>query len=199
MELHKEKEVKSATKNQFLIRNLLKGFFWLAVIVAAFIIAKNNIDINYISWLKPIYENPSLVFLVFMISEFVFGIIPPEIFFMWALTAESIYAYAQTIALLACISYAAGIFGFWFGTKLNRTTYFRLLKRKYLSKYEKYINKFGAFLIIVSSLTPIPFSAISMLVGSLKYPFRQYLIYSLFRFARFAAYAAIIYEANKLS
>jgi membrane protein YqaA with SNARE-associated domain len=58
------------------------------------------------------------------------------------------------------------------------------------------LQKYGVFLILVAAITPLPWSAISMLVGSLHYPSKKYLLWALARFIRFAVYAAIIWEAN---
>lgn len=55
----------------FLIRNLLKGFVWLAVIIAAFVFVKYNVDVDYYAWLEPIYTNTGLIYLIFLISEVV--------------------------------------------------------------------------------------------------------------------------------
>jgi membrane protein YqaA with SNARE-associated domain len=94
------------------------------------------------------------------------------------------------------ISYLAGIAGYWIGVYLNHTRFYRILKRRVFGKYQVYLNKFGTFLIIVAALTPLPFSGIAMLVGSSRYPFKKYIVYSSFRFLRFVIYSYIIWEAS---
>ena len=60
----------------------------------------------------------------------------------------------------------------------------------------RHLYRYGGFLVIVASLTPIPSTGVPMLVGLLKFPLKNYLLFSLFRFVRFAVYGFIIWEAN---
>ena len=183
----------------FLFRNLLKGFAWLAAIIVAFILIKHNVDVDYFKRLEPIYTNTGLIYLIYLISEVFFGIIPPELFMIWAATSFELTAFVFHIALLAFFSYLAGVLGFGIGVFLNKSLFFRLSKKRLLGKYEKYLLEYGAFLVIVAAVTPVPFSGISMLVGSIDLPFRRYIIFSLFRFLRFIVYAFIVWEANIIS
>lgn len=182
----------------FFIRNLAKGLLWLAAIVAAYIFLKNRIDPDYLEWVRPFNENPALLYLVFSISEVMIGIIPPEIFMIWALRNNDIQEYVYYIAILTAITYAAGVVGYWIGRYFNTSRYYRLLKRRLIGRYEKYLYKFGGFLIIVASLTPIPFSGVAMLVGSIRYSFTRYLMYSSSRILRFVAYSYVMWEAHSL-
>jgi membrane protein DedA with SNARE-associated domain len=185
-------------KSTFLIRNLLRGLVWLAVIIAAFLFIKNKVDINYLAWLKPIYNSTTIIFLVYLTSELIIGIIPPEVFMIWALRNGSVIEYMTLILLLALISYIAGLTGYFFGRYLNTTLLYRFIRRKFLRKMEGMLNIYGLYIIIVAALTPLPFSGVSMLVGSVKYPLRKYILYSLSRFARFAVYSWFIWEANAI-
>lgn len=185
-------------KTYFLLRNLSRGLLYLAIIVIVFILAKKYISVDYIKWLAPIYEKPNLMFSIFLASEIVIGIIPPEFFMVWALRTGSMPDYITSIILLALISYIAGMIGYGIGRYFNTSRFYRFLKRKYFGKYSKYLHEFGGFLVVVAAVTPLPYSGISMLVGSERYPFKRYFIFSLFRFLRFVVYAAIIWEANIL-
>ncbi len=186
----------SQKKSIFLIRNLARGIVWLGVIIALFFIFKKYVDANYLKWLAPLYERPILVFLIFTISEIIIGIIPPEIFMLWGLRDGVVTNYIYIIILLAIISYIAGIIGYLFGSYLDSTRIYRFLRRKFLSKSQRLLNTYGLYLIIVAALTPLPFSGVSMLVGSVNYPFRKFLFYSTTRFIRFGLYSWIIWEAN---
>lgn len=187
---------KDQEKFNFLLRNLAKGFLWLALLVGGFIIFKKYVSIDYFSWLQPVYEKPLLVYGIYTASEVLFGIIPPEIFMMWGLRSGSLSDYMITIAILSIISYIAGMIGFLIGRYFERTRFFKIFKKRVFGKYEKYLRRFGAFIIIVASLTPLPFSGVSMLIGSVDFPFRKYLLFALFRFMRFGAYSYIIWQAN---
>jgi len=183
-------------KRQFLIRNLLKGFLWLGVIVGGYIIARKYFDFSMESVLGPFYDQPKVVYGIFLASEVIFGIIPPEFFMIWSLRSGVLNAYINNVIALSSISYLAGVIGFLIGEFLNNTQFYKEMKKRVFGKFEEHLNNYGGFLVIVASLTPIPFSGIAMLVGSVKYSFRKYLWFSLFRFLRFFAYSIIIWEAN---
>lgn len=146
--------------------------------------------------LGPIYDRPTIVYLVFLASEVIFGIIPPEFFMIWSLKDELLADYVYDIIGLSTISYVAGIIGFGIGAYLKNTRFYRIMKVRVFGKFEKHLNNYGGFLVIVAALTPLPFSGIAMLVGSVHYSFRKYLWFSLFRFLRFIAYGFVIWEAN---
>ena len=192
-------QTKYHSKRHFLWRNLLRGFVFLVLIIAAYILFKNKGGMEYISWLEPIYGQPTLMFLIYTASEILFGIIPPELFMVWALNQGDIGTYASIIALLMFISYGAGWLAYYVGKRSRNSPWYRFLKRKYFSKYETYLQEFGSFLIIVASVTPLPYAAICMLVGAADYKVSKFGIYSLFRLLRFIVYASIIWEANTLS
>jgi membrane protein YqaA with SNARE-associated domain len=189
---------KKREETVFFVKNLLKGFLMLAIIVVAYVLLKDRIDPENFDWLRPFYERPIIVYAIFIVSEVLIGIIPPEFFMIWATRHDDVNVYIYLILILTVVSFAAGIIGYWIGRYFNRTRYYRLLKRRFFGKYEKYLIRFGGFLIIVASLTPLPFSGIAMLVGSIRYPFRKYLYFSAFRFLRFAAYSYVIWQAHTL-
>jgi len=185
-------------RNRFLLRNLIKGLVWLAIIVVGYIFLRKNYDFTLESVLGPIYHKPTIIYLFFLASEVIFGIIPPEFFMIWSLRSGVLINYVNNIIALSFISYAAGIIGFGIGTYLKNTQFYKHMKKRVFGKFEKHLNNYGGFLVVVASLTPLPFSGIAMLVGSVHYSIRKYLLFSLFRFARFLTYSMVIWEANIL-
>lgn len=183
-------------KRRFLLRNLGKGLVWLIVIVGGYFYARDNLDFSLETVLGPFYDRPKIVYLIFLASEVIFGIIPPEFFMIWSLRTEVLSSYIYNLISLSAISYAAGVIGFLIGQYLNETQFFVAMKKRVFGKFEDHLTQYGGFLVIVAAVTPIPFSGIAMLMGSVKYSFRKYLYFSLFRFARFLVYAIIIWEAN---
>lgn len=115
---------------------------------------------------------------------------------IWALRNGIVFEYSMLILLLAVLSYIAGLIGYFFGRYLNTTLLYRFIRMKFLRKMERMLNIYGLYIIIVAALTPLPFSGVSMLVGSVKYPLKKYILYSLFRFGRFAIYSWFIWKAN---
>lgn len=185
-------------RTQFFLKNLFRGFVWLAVIVGGYFYLKNNYNFSLEEVLGPFYERPTIIFSIFLGSEVIFGLIPPELFMIWALRHELLDLYIQNVIALALISYFAGVIGYYIGSKFSTTRLYRILQKNYLEKFEKHFNRFGGFLVIVAALTPLPFSGICMLMGAVKYPFRRFLFISMTRFIRFVVYAIIIWEANIL-
>ena len=190
------KESKVREKTRFLLGNLLKGFVWLAVLVSAYIIAKRHLNFDLQVFLGPLYDNAPMIFCIFLVSELVFGIIPPEFFMFWALRHENINFYMENVAALAFMSYFAGLIGYYIGSYFNSTRIYRLIRRNYLQKFDKHFNRYGGFLVVVAALTPLPFSGICMLAGAVKFNLKMFIWFSLFRFVRFTAYSIVIWEAN---
>jgi len=183
-------------KGAFFIRNFLRGILIMVVFIVLFLLFKKFAKPENFEFLKPLYDNPLLVFTIYTLSEVFLGIIPPEVFFIWSASKNNLSVYIFDISLLAIISYMAGLLGFWIGVKLNSTIIYRFIKRRYLNKYLKYLNNYGFFVIVVAALTPLPFSGISMLMGSVNYPFQKFWIYALSRFVRYGIYSIVFWEVN---
>ncbi|MDH5609995.1 MAG: VTT domain-containing protein [Cyclobacteriaceae bacterium] len=189
---------KTADKAQFLLWNLVKGIIWLAILIVGYLMARKYLGFDLKEWMGPLYENSVAIYLIFLVSEVVFGIIPPEFFMFWSLRSEILQVYISNVAALATISYLAGIIGYYIGSYFNTTALFRLFKRRIFGKFERHFNTYGGFLVIVAALTPLPFAGICMLMGAVKYTFRKFVLISMMRFVRFIVYAIIIWEANIL-
>ena len=173
---------------RFVTRNLLKGVAILSFFVLIYILFKKFVHVDYLIWLEPFFDNTLLILIIFLISEVFIGIIPPEVFVLWALRENTFTEFTGIIVLLAFISYSAGITGYIAGARLKRFLYLRFLRRKYLKKLERNLQTFGVYLIIIAALTPVPYSGTSMLIGSSNYPFRKFSFYALTRFIRFGGY-----------
>ncbi|MBN1338530.1 MAG: VTT domain-containing protein [Bacteroidales bacterium] len=185
-------------KARFFLSNFLKGLLWLIILIVVFVLARKHVNPDFNAYLQPFLDNTPLILTIYCLSEFLLGIIPPEMFMIWALKFETLNHYIFYVTLFSLISYIAGTSGFLFGKYLNNTRYYRYLRRRFLGKYHSLLTKYGFFLILVAALTPLPFSAISILVGSLNYPAGKYLLYALSRFPRYAVYAFIIWESGLL-
>ncbi len=180
------------------MRNLTKGLIWLAVIVAMFIFTKHTVSSDTWERFEPLLSKEWLVFAVFCLSEVIIGLIPPEVFIIWALRNDALSGYLFHVFLFSLISYCAGIVVFNAGKYLHKTLLYRKLKQAYLEKSEKLLQKYGQYLILVASLTPVPFSATAILVGAVNYPLKNYVLISLTRFIKFAFSAWIIWHANAI-
>lgn len=196
--LNKDEKQEALDKTYFFLRNLFKGLIWLGVIVGGYFYLESHYDITLAGLLGPVYNQPTIVYLIFLFSEIVFGLFPPELFMIWSLRSGLVETYILNVIALSTISYLAGVIGYYIGSKFSFTKLYVTIQKRYLGKYEQYFNRFGGFLVVVAALTPIPFSAVCMLMGAVKYPMKRFLLISASRFVRFAAYAFIVWEANIL-
>lgn len=183
-------------RTQFFLRNLLRGIIFLIVIIGGYFLAKKHLGIDLKEIMGPLYESPKTVFTIFWISEIVFGIIPPEFFMIWSQRHEDFDLFVSNVLVLMSISYVAGVIGYWFGAYLHTTRAYDFLKKRVFGKFEEHFNRYGGFLVVVAAMTPIPFSGICMLVGSVRYPFSRFLLFAMVRFVRFTVYAYVIWQAH---
>lgn len=190
------KPAKKRLKFKFFIKNLLRGLLTLGVIVIAIVLMNNNLEEGKLEWLTNLH--PLLVYFVFLISEVIFGIIPPAFFMFWSVDGGIFDFFVFDILFLSIISFGAGILGYQIGAILEHTPWFARFKNRFLNKYEKLLMRYGGFLIFVAALTPLPYSGICMLVGAYRFPFKKFLLYASTRFLRFALFSYIIWEAVKV-
>lgn len=184
----------SNAKTDFLVRNILKGFFFLAILVLLFyIFRKGTTEEDRLLWFGPIYNNPYLVLAVFLGSEIVFGIIPPEVFMLWSMETGYLGPYFLSIGTLSLISYGAGFLNFTIGKYLIGKVSWLRGEGKYLKKYRAMFEQYGSYLVIVAAITPIPFSAVALLAGAGGMDKTIYLLYSLFRILRYFVFAYILW------
>lgn len=191
--------MKLSPRMQFLLRNGLKGFLWLSALLAAYflfreIVITHTPDI----WVERFYAHPMIIYMIYCFSEFFFGILPPELFMIWAVNKADTLHYLFNLSLFAGISYLMGYINFLIGSFFYKNETFKSLKKSLLKDSSNQVKKYGLFLIIVAALTPLPWSAVSLLVGSAGYPSRRFLKYALFRLLRFAVYGYIIYQTHQI-
>jgi len=187
--------MKEETKESFLLKNLVRGLLWFAVIITAFILLEDYIQDNFKEHIDTIAANPLLMYSIYTLSEIVFGILPPELFMMiWILDEVSVYQYILNLTWLTLISYAAGVLGYFIGYYFTKTPMFKKVYERYLKPYEGYLKKYGGFLVVVGAVTPVPYSATCMLAGSVHYPFKTFLLLCITRIVRFSFYGWMVWS-----
>ncbi len=187
---------------RFLGINFLKLILILAGIIALILILDHFIDFKARQDELQHYvekHNPLFVFTFFLGSESFMGLIPPDIFIIWAKARFPEYPY-WIVTVLGTLSYIGGINAYFLGVLIRR---FPKVERYVQKKYEKnfdLIRKWGGVVIIMAALFPLPFAMISTIAGIVKYPFKNFLIYGTTRYIRFYLYAMAIFGAlNKLA
>ncbi len=188
------------TQSGFLFKNLVRGLIWLVVILVAFIYAEDFIQEHFTRQLQNIKDKPLILFSVFFASEAIFGLIPPVLFMTtWKLLINiSLPQYIINLGILSVISFGAGVLGYFIGKYFSRTRVYRKLEYKYLRQYTRQLKKYGAFLVLVGSVTPIPFSATCMLAGSVEIPFKKFVLACSARVLYFVLYGWIVWSFPNL-
>jgi membrane protein YqaA with SNARE-associated domain len=171
----------------------LKKAFWpiFSVVVALILFNKYVYNIN--DSLQVMTETFSKlgILMTFFISETFLGLIPPEIFIAWSgKTANPIL----NLSILATLSYTGGLLSYYLGKTALRIKSVKEYLEVKMAKNLKNTRKWGGILILVGALLPLPFSIACVAAGMIKYPFKNVLLFGLFRFVRFAIYASMIFQ-----
>jgi len=182
-------------RSRFFWKNLLRGGVWLGGILAFFILLE-VMEFDYYRLLNPFYDQPFILYLIYAFSEFFFGIIPPELFMIWARGPGDPEKYMFIVLFLAAISYVAGVTGYFIGRWFGNTAVFRRLEERRLAGVIPLVRRYGLFLVVIAALTPVPFSATCMVAGSVRLPFRRFLLFAASRFLRFALYGWVVWHAT---
>ncbi|HSJ66352.1 MAG TPA: hypothetical protein VK921_01700 [Anditalea sp.] len=194
-----ETQLKAASyqeKKKYLIKGLVKGFLMFGIIILAFMLGNRFLDPESFEWLKPFFGKVTLIISIFIASEMLSGILPPELFIIWALQDGTFSHFMFKVFFLAMISYVSGFLSYTIGRTLRNNSTFRAIKFKFFKKYDQLFREYGGFLIIVATLSPLPFGAVALMGGAAAYNRHRYLKYSLWRFVRFFVYAIILWQLD---
>lgn len=182
------------TKSRFLIKNLVRGLIWFAVIITVFILAEDYIQTNFEKDIQAIHDKPVLLYMIFFASEVVFGLIPPEFFMMvWTLHGITIPGFVLNLTILTVISYVAGVIGYFIGRNFSKSPFYKKIEERYLAQYSDNLKRYGGFLVIVGATTPVPYSATCMLAGSINLDFKYFLLICITRIIRFSVYGWMVW------
>tara|TARA_Y100000768_G_scaffold204061_1_gene153660 strand:- start:228 stop:806 length:579 start_codon:yes stop_codon:yes gene_type:complete len=180
----------------FFFKNFIRGLLFFAIALGFYKVSFSYLDLsslkNQIS-----FDFPSFfVFTLFFMSEVILGIIPPELFMIWAISSKPIGSYLFYVITFSFLSYIAGFTAFLFGKYLHNTWLYEFMKKNIIGKYERKISAFGWLVIVVAAITPLPFSATCAVVGAVGFDRKKYLFYSSARFLRYAIYGFFIWLAH---
>ncbi len=161
-------------------------FVLLLVGLELFVLDINSILNNWVAT-----YSPKIIFTIFLISETVLGLVPPEVFIAWASKSVTPWFF---LFVLATMSYIGGIISYFIGNRIFLIPSVKKHMENKIAKHISNLRKWGGFFVFVGAMLPIPHSLVSLASGLIKYNFRSYLLWALFRYARFAMYAAVIFR-----
>jgi membrane protein YqaA with SNARE-associated domain len=158
-------------------------FIYFLIFIPVILAAKYLIDLN--PFFKYIFTNFSdwFIFVVFLVSESLLGMIPPDLFIIWSSKFSSPFV---ILVILGILSYLGGIISYYIGYLLLKTPKIKAYSERVFEKYITLIRKWGGAFIVISALFPFsPFSMIVIAVSLFRYPFKLMLLFGLTRIARF--------------
>lgn len=171
----------------------LKKAFWpiVGVVIALILFNKYVYNINDgLQTMTETFSKTSLL-ITFFISETILGLIPPEIFIAWSKKTASPVI---NLSILATLSYFGGLTAYFIGKASLKIAAVKEYLEVKMAKHLKNTKKWGGFLILVGALLPLPFAISCLTAGMIKYPFKNVVVFGLFRFLRFALYAWAIFS-----
>jgi membrane protein YqaA with SNARE-associated domain len=156
---------------------------YLAVMVPALLIGKYLIDFNAVFKFITTHFSDLFVLVVFLMSESLLGMIPPDFFVIWCAKFNSPFLF---LTILGVLSYSGGAISYYIGYWISGRKRMKAYSERVLKKYIGMVRKWGGAFIVISALFPFsPFSIVVIAVSLFKYPFRLYLIYGISRIVRF--------------
>ena len=176
----------------FLKNIAIKGAITIAIIVGIVLVLEYYfIDINAMLDTLVATFSPALIFLVFAVSESFLGLLPPEIFIAWS--AKSVYPWLF-LFIISTLSYLGGVVSYFIGKQLYRIPVINKYIETKIAIHITNLRKWGGVLVFVGAMLPLPHSVVGMACGLIKYDFKHYLLWALFRYVRFIIYAFVIFK-----
>ena len=176
----------------FLKDTAIKG----AVVVAFFVtllLALEYFFLDFNAMLDSLVTNYSakVIFSFFLLSETILGLVPPEIFIAWASKFGNPWLY---LFILASLSYLGGVIAYFIGNRLLLIPAVKNHIENKIAVHIKNLKKWGGLFVFIGAMLPLPHSIVSLACGMVKYDFKNYLFWALFRYVRFIIYALIIFQ-----
>jgi len=176
----------------FLKDTAIKGGIAIVVVVAI-LLALELFFLDFNSLLNTLVEtySPQIIFGFFLLSETVLGLVPPEIFIAWASKSATPWLF---LLILASMSYIGGIIAYYIGNRLFMIPAIKNHIENKIAKHIVNLRKWGGLFVFIGAMLPIPHSVVSLACGLIKYNFKHYLLWALFRYVRFILYALVIFQ-----
>ena len=176
----------------FLKSTAFKGSVAIIVFII-FLVGLEVFVLDFNSLLNHLVSSYSATFIFsfFLTSETILGIIPPEVFIAWASKSTNPWLY---LLILATISYVGGIISYFIGGRVFLIPSIKSHIENKIAKHIVNLRKWGGLFVLLGAISPIPHSLVSLASGFIKYNFKYYLMWSLFRYARFVIYALVIFK-----
>lgn len=177
----------------FIWEGVKKAILPTAIVVAILFYVNYKV-INLNDGLVYITQNFSdfFIFSIFLASESVLGLLPPDIFIAWTKNTNSPLLY---LSILAFLSYLGGVIAYFMGMAIAAIPSVNKYLYGKMTKHIINMQKWGGFLIAVGALLPLPFAIACLAAGMINYSRKHFFLFALLRFLRFIIYGFVIYTA----
>ncbi|MGJ8661496.1 MAG: YqaA family protein [Bacteroidota bacterium] len=177
----------------FLKSTAIKGGITVAIVLVVFFV----LDYYYLDThaiLNSLVTNysPTFILSIFYASETILGLLPPEIFIAWSSKMGEPVLFLFFLALL---SYLGGVTAYGLGKIIGLIPTVQNRLENKIAKHIINLRKWGGFFVVIGAMLPLPHAIVSFACGLIKYDFKHYALWALFRFIRFAIYGWIIFGA----
>lgn len=118
-------------------------------------------------------------------------VLPLSVDFIWPFVLS--WSFAKAFFVLGSASMAGAVTAHLFGRLISLIPLFKGWVASISgSEARRLLNRYGAWAIVISGLTPLPFSTIAMASGVVRLPFWRVVLASSVRFLRMGAYYCIV-------
>jgi membrane protein YqaA with SNARE-associated domain len=182
----------------FIGGNILRiVFFYLLVILGFVLIGKFLLDLDLIFHKIIDRFTDAEVLTIFFVSESFLGPFPPDLFMLW--TAKFNQPLIM-LSILGVLSYLGGIISYQLGLWISKRKKIKNFIERRLKKYIGLTQKWGGAFITIAALFPFtPYATVVLAVSLLKYPFKRFLLFGLFRVVRFIVQGIFLINFIELS
>ncbi len=169
---------------RFIGTNVLKiVFLYALVVVAVILVAKHVLNLNQIFQNIIDRFTDTQVLVLFFVSESLLGMIPPDLFMLWA---EKFGEPLWMLTFLGVLSYVGGIVSYWLGIWISRQDRVKHYIETRLKNYIALTQKWGGAFLVIAALFPFsPYSMVALAVSMFRYPFSKLLLFGVSRIIRF--------------
>lgn len=158
----------------------------ILIFLGFYFVVKNIGTENYdmiVSLVDEKFGMPGIFLYVFIVDTLILPLSPDFVFPIVA--GMPWYEVVPVIGLASCLG---GWVSYFIGRVLIRVPVIDKWVEKAKNKWGRYISKYGIVFVILSTLTPIPFSTVCMAAGAVQLSSRKVLPCCLFRILRMAVY-----------
>lgn len=185
-----EKQESILNLNTLIFQTILSIFLVVGIVFGLAFFFRNEL-LSYSTIFIQMFGYLGLFFGM-VLSDSLPAFIPPDAFIMLAVSGGM--NPGLTITSMSLGSILGGSLAYLIGLKLiPRFHLGRKMVLHYEDKLLPYLRKYGFWAVVLSALTPIPYSWMAYTVGTFKMPFHLFLLGSLFRIFRMSIYFFAMY------